>query len=49
MIIQDGKTGAILIEETIRANEKKTNCEHDWIKVGQTYECPKCYSVISKN
>lgn len=50
MEIQDPKTGKILVRESIIANEKQKNCNHNWIKVGQTYECPKCYSVtIFKN
>lgn len=48
MIVQDGK-GNVLPAESFIAILKQWFCIHDWIKVGQTYECPKCQSVKTIN
>jgi hypothetical protein len=39
--------GKIDLHKTIIANAKQLICVHDWIRVGRTYECPKCLSVTS--
>ena len=48
MITIQDINGNILRIETFKARIKQKFCNHDWIKVGNTYECPKCYSVKSK-
>lgn len=44
MEIQDGK-GNALEAESLWATIKQWFCFHNWIKVGYTYECPKCLSI----
>ncbi len=44
MEVQDGK-GNVLEKESFLATLKQWVCFHRWIKVGRTYECPKCLSV----